>query len=139
MQSLPDGLGAAVVHGEALAVPVAGGAQLHLLVHDALAVFFFPIPDALQEFFPAQVVAGQPLFVAEGLLDLDLGGDAGVVRPREPEGGIALHPLEAGEDILQGGVQGVAHVQLAGDVGRRHDDGEGLLLRVSHGVEAAAV
>ena len=59
--------------------------------------------------------------------------------PGQPEGGIALHPLEADEDILQGVVQGVAHVQLAGDVGGRHDDGEGLLLRVGHGVEAAAV
>ena len=31
----------------------------------------------------------------------------------EPEGGVALHPLEAGEDVLEGAVHGVAHVELA--------------------------
>ena len=34
---------------------------------------------------------------------------------------------------------GVAHVELAGDVGGRHDDGEGLLLRVLHALEAVMV
>ena len=34
-------------------------------------------------------------------------------------------------------VQGVAHVQLAGDVRRGHDDGKGLLIGVLHGLERA--
>ena len=45
----------------------------------------------------------------------------------DPESGIALHPLEADQNILEGAVHGVTHVELAGDIGGRHDDGEGLL------------
>ena len=138
-EGLPDGLGAALVHGEAAAAPVAGSAQLHLLLDDPVAVFLLPVPDPLQEFLPAQVIAGQALLVAERLLHLDLGGDARVVGAGQPEGGIALHPLKAGQNVLEGGVQGVAHVELAGDVRRRHDDGEGRLLRVRLGAEAVVV
>ena len=36
-----------------------------------------------------------------GLHDLDLGGDAGVVRAGQPEGRIALHPLLADDGVLQ--------------------------------------
>ena len=33
----------------------------------------------------------------------------------------------------------MAHVQLAGDVRRRHDDGKGLFVRVGLGLEAVVV
>ena len=33
-----------------------------------------------------------------------------------PEGLIALHPLVADKDVLEGAVHGMAHVELAGDV-----------------------
>ena len=33
----------------------------------------------------------------------------------------------------------MAHVELAGDVGGRHDDGEGLLVRVAVALEAAVL
>ena len=137
-EGLPDGLGAALVHGEAGPVPVAGGAHLLLLLHNAVAVLLLPGPHALQELLPAQVIAGQAL-LAQVLLHLDLGGDAGVVRAGQPQGLVPLHPLEADEDVLQGGVHGVAHVQLAGDVGGRHHDGKGLLVGIRLRLEAAAV
>ena len=135
---LPDGGGTALVHGEAGAVPVTGGTQLFLLLDDTVAVLAFPVPDPLQEFFTSQVVAGQAL-LAQLLLHTDLGGDACVVHARYPQRRIALHPLVADENVLHGGIHGVAHVKLSGHVGRRHDDGEGLFLRVALGVEIAAV
>ena len=138
-EGLPDGLGAALVHGKAGAAPVAGNAHLLLLLDDAVAVFLLPLPDPLQELLPAQVIAGLALLDPQLFLHLDLGGDAGVVGAGDPEGGVALHPLEAGQDVLQGAVQRVTHVELAGDVGGRHDDGEGLLLGVLHALEAVMI
>ena len=135
-EGLPHCLGAALIHGEPGPIPVAGGAHFFLLGHNAVAVHGLPVPDPLQEFLPAQVIAGQALLHPELLLHLDLGGDAGVVGARDPQGGISLHPLKANEDVLQGAVHGVAHVELAGDVGRRHDDGIGLLFGIPDAGEA---
>ena len=123
-ENFRDGLIAALVHGETLAVPVAGRAQLLELVHDAAAVLFAPVPAFLQKALAAQVSLLDPL-LAQSVDDLDLGGDTGMVGTGLPEGVISLHPLIADQDILEGVVQGVAHVELAGDVGRRDHDGEG--------------
>ncbi|SCI98484.1 Uncharacterised protein [uncultured Blautia sp.] len=62
-----------------------------------------------------------------------------MVGAGDPQRGVALHPLEAGQDVLQCAVQGVAHVELARDVGWRHDDGEGLLLGIRIPVKAVVV
>ena len=62
-EGLADGLGAALVHGEAGTLPIAGGADLLLLLNDAVAVLFLPLPHALQELLAAQVVAGLALFL----------------------------------------------------------------------------
>ena len=138
-EGLTHGFGAALVHGEAAARPVAADAELALLFDDAAAVLFLPRPDALQEFFAAKVIAGLALLDAQLLLDLDLGGDTGVVRTGKPQGAVALHALIAGQNVLQRRVQRVAHVELAGDVGRRHDDGIGLFVGIGFGLEAVAV
>ena len=130
-------LGQPLVHGEAGALPIAGHAQLLLLLHNAAAVLVLPVPYPLQELLPAQVVAGEALLLPQLLLHLDLGGDARVISAGEIQRGIALHPLIADEHILYGIVHGVANVELAGDVGGRHDNGEGLLLGVAHAPEAA--
>ena len=50
-----------------------------------------------------------------------------------PQGFVALHPLVTDQDVLHRVVQRVAHVQLAGDVRRRHDDREGLFVGVYMG------
>ena len=137
-KDLQHGLGAALVHGEALALPVAGTAQLLELADDAVAVLVFPGPGALQKAVAAQHVFGEALFLHLSH-HLGLGGDGGVVGAGQPQGGVALHPLEADEDVLPGAVHGMAHVQLAGDVRRRHHDGVGLFVGVGLGVEVAAV
>ena len=59
--------------------------------------------------------------------DLHFGCNAGVIRAGLPQSFKALHTLLADKDILQGVVECVSHVQLSGDVGRRHYDCEGFL------------
>ena len=137
-ERLAHGLRAALVHGEAAAVPVAGHAERLLLLDDAVAVLLFPRPDALKEFLAAEIVAGQSLLLAQHLLDLDLRGDAGMVRAGHPQGGVALHALVAREDVLQRRVKRVAHVQLAGDIRGRHDDGKRLFVRIGFAGKVAA-
>ena len=61
-----------------------------------------------------------------------------MVNTGDPQGGKALHALVAGQNVLQGGVHGMAHVKLAGHVGGRHHDGERLLVRVNLSLEVAA-
>ena len=51
-----DGAREPLVHREALAVPVAGGAELFELVYDRAAVLLFPLPDLFDELFASKVV-----------------------------------------------------------------------------------
>ena len=62
-----------------------------------------------------------------------------MVRTWLPQGLVALHALVTDQDILHGVVQGVSHVQLPGDIGRGHHDGEGLFVLVHLGVEILSV
>ncbi len=114
------------VHSEALAAPVAGDAQALMLPADDVTIPAHPLPHALQEALSPQVVAGEVL-LEELLLHHVLGGYAGVIYPGQPEGGVALHAMPADEQVLDGGSEGMAQVQLARNVRGRHDDGEGML------------
>ncbi len=75
-----DSLRAALVHGEALTLPVAAAAQLLELADDAVAVFGLPGPGALQEAVAAHHFLGQALST-HGLHDLGLRSDGSVVVP----------------------------------------------------------
>ena len=66
-------------------------------------------------------------FLAHRLDNLDLGRDGRMVGAGQPEGRVALHAVIAGQAVLKHAVHRMAHVQLTGDVRRRHDDGKGLL------------
>ena len=83
-EDLDYGLGQAFIHGEALAVPVAGAAQAFELVDDLAAGLLPPGPDPLDEFFAAQLVTIVTLGLQVPLDDI-LGGDAGVVGAWHPE------------------------------------------------------
>ena len=137
-KDLLDGVGAALVHREALTLPVAGAAQLFQLADNAAAISVFPCPGALQKAIAAQHFFGQAL-LAHGGNHLGFGGNGSMVGARHPQSGIALHALVAGQDILPGFVHGVAHVQLAGNIRRRHYDGERLFAAVDLGVEIALI
>ena len=135
-ECLAHSLRAALIHRKAASRPVAAHAELFLLLDDAVSVFFFPRPDALEELLAAEIVPGLAFIDAELFFDLDLRGDARVVCSGEPERAVALHALVAGQDVLQRRVQRVPHVQLPRDVGRRHDDRVGLFVGVGSRLEA---
>ena len=103
-------------------LPVAATAHLLQLADDAGFVVVLPLPDALDQPFAAQFVPAELLLAQQPPLDDRLGGDAGMIGARHPEGLEALHPFLADEDVLQRVVQGVAEVQGAGHVRRRDDD-----------------
>ncbi len=138
-EGFADGFGTDVVEGEAGAVPVAACANGLELREDARAELFFPFPDAADEFFAAEVVAGFFFFFEDGFFDDGLGGDAGVVDAGHPQCVVAFHAVVAGEDVLDGAVDGVAEVEGAGDVGRGDDDAEFIGARVGDGVEGFGV
>ena len=139
-EDLAHGAGAALVKGEALTRPVAGCAELFELTRDAGLVLVLPLPDSLEEFLAAEIVAREALLHAQSFLDLDLGGDARVVGAGDPKGVVALHSLVAHEHVLERFVQRVTHVQLSRDVGGRNDHGEmlGVILHVGGKVALVA-
>ncbi len=137
-EDLAHGLVESRIQREAVARPVHGAAQALELVLDGALVLLLPRPDAGLEGVPAQLVAVRALGL-ELALHHHLRGDAGVVGAGHPEGVVALGPLEAREHIMQRVHQGVAHVQVARDVGRRDDDGPGLLAALGGRLEGAGV
>ena len=139
LEDFLDGMGAAFVHGEPFPLPVAAAAQKPELGGDAFVIALLPVPDLLQEFLPAQVVSGKSVLFPDLFLHFGLCGNTGMVGAWDPDGVIALHPPEAHQDVLEGVVHGMAKVQLSGDVGGRHDDAEGLLVRIHFLMEPAAV
>ena len=120
-EGFTDSDGEVLVHGEVFALPVDGGAETLHLAEDGSAVVALPLPDALDEGFAAKLLAGGA-FLGELALDHHLCGDAGVVGAGKPEGAAARHATPAGEDVHLRLVEHVAHVQAAGDVGRRQQD-----------------
>ena len=121
------GLGVAGVHGEVGAVPIAGATQLAELLEDVVTLFVAPGPDAFEEFLATEIAAALALGFFEVFFHHGLGGDAGVVGAGDPAGGFAFETGAADEGVLEGVIEHMAHVQDAGDVGRRDDDGVGLL------------
>ena len=132
-------LGTSLVHGEALTAPVTGGTQLLELLDNAVAVLLLPCPDALEELLAAKVIAGQSLLLAQVLLNLDLGCNACVVGARHPQCGIALHTLGTDQDILQGLVKCVTHVQLSGNIWGRNYNGIWLFVLIYFSVEVSVL
>ncbi len=126
------------VHREALAGPVAGGAEPLELADDGAARLLLPLPDARDEGLAPQVFLGLALFFELPLHHV-LGRDAGVIGARHPERVVAVHALVADQDVLERVVERVTQMERPGDVGRRDDDAVGLLGRVGFGVEVAAL
>ena len=121
-KNFKNGLGQPLVHGEALARPVARGAEALQLIDDGAAQFGLPRPDLFEKLVAADITAGRLLPLHHLPLDHHLRGDAGVVGARLPQHVLAAHALEAAEHVLQRVVERMAHMQRAGDVGRRNDD-----------------
>ena len=120
-ENFPNGFGQPFVHGETFTAPVQRGAHAAQLAGDVVAGFRFPLPDLFDKRFPAEVVAGLA-FGVEASFHHHLGGDAGVVGARLPEGALAFHAVVADQRIHDGVLERVSHVQAARDVGGRDHD-----------------
>ena len=126
-ENLANSLGAAFIHSEALTLPVAGNAQMLQLVDNAVAVLLLPFPNAFQELFAAQVITGFAFLFFDNLFNLNLGCQACMVIAGHPQGVVPHHAVPADQDILQGIIQCMAHMQLTGDVRWGDNNTEGFL------------
>ena len=137
-EHLLDCLGAAVVKGEALTLPVAGRTQLFELILYLAAVFVSPVPCAFEEAVTSDVVLRHTVFLH--LCDyLCFCRDRSVVGSGQPQCGVALHTLCADKYILQGLVKRMTHVELPRNVRGRDNYGVGLFFGVALGVEVLLV
>ncbi|MNY24988.1 hypothetical protein D3C86_1587380 [compost metagenome] len=121
-EDLADGGVQPLVQGETLARPVTAGAQAAQLAHDSTARFRLPFPDLVDKGVAAHVATSGRARGGQLTLDHHLGRDAGVVGAGQPQHGLALHPVIAGQDVLQRIVQRVTDMQRARHVRRRDDD-----------------
>ena len=126
------------IHREVEAVPVDAVAHAAHLLENRAARELLPLPDLRDEVLALHFAALEALLFELTLND-NLRGDAGVVRAREPHCVVARHAVVARERVHHRLVEGVAHVQDAGDVGRGKLNGEGGLLGVKAGAEVAAL
>ena len=123
-EGLQHGAGVAFVQGKPLPAPVVAAPQGAELLRDEPPVLLPPGPYPFEHLVAAQVKPVFPLLFVEQLLHPHLRGDAGVVRAGQGQRDEPLHPLVARDRVVDGVLKGVAHVELAGDVGGRDGDGE---------------
>ncbi len=137
-EGLDDGRRVAGVHREDGPLPVERAAELLELVEDPIAGSRAPVPQALDESLPSDVVPALPLLFAQLALDHHLRRDPGVVGAGQPHGVVGRHPPPAGEDVLDRVAERVPDVQRPGDVRRRDDNRERRLGRGGVGVKVSA-
>jgi hypothetical protein len=137
-EDLAHGLAGARIEREAGALPIGGTADRFQLIEDRPARLAYPFPDSLDERLATQVPATLP-FSRQAALYHVLGRDSGVVGPGDPQSLSPLHTAPADQNVLDGVVETVTHMQLGGHVGRRHDDDVGLALAVGIGPEVAVL
>ena len=118
---LDDTLRAFLVHGEGRAVPVAAGTQAAKLLQNDASVFVGPVPGMLKKLLAGEVALLDALF-GQFFHHLGLGGNRGVVGAGHPACVFALHTGTAHQDVLNGVVKHVSHVEHTRHVGRRNND-----------------
>ena len=111
-----------LIHGEGCTIPVAGCAEFTELFQDDAAVFVCPVPGMFQELIASQVCFLDALG-CEFVYDFRFSGDRCMVSPRHPAGILAFHTGTANQNILDGIIKHVSHVQHTSDVRGRNDDG----------------
>ena len=132
-KDLQHALAAGFVHREGGAAPVTGGTQLAQLLQDDATVLVGPVPSVLEELVAREVALAYSL-LGQAFYHLGLGSDRSVVGTGHPQGILALHARAADEDVLDGVVEHVAHVQDARHIGGRDNDAIGFTL-VGHALE----
>ena len=107
---------------------------------DGAAAFDLPGPNPVDEGLAAHLAAGHVAALGLDLaLDHHLRRDAGMVGAGLPQHVPAAHALQPAHDVLQGIVERMAHMQAAGDIGRRNDDRVGLGVGPSAAFEDAGI
>ena len=91
-----------------------------------------------QKALPAQVFLREA-FLRHGRHDLHLCGNAGVVGSRLPKRVISLHPPPPDQNVLEGIVQRMAHVQLSRNIRRGNHNGIGRLILLHFCVEVSSL
>jgi hypothetical protein len=127
-----------LVHRVAQAPPVHRSPELAELAEDSSARLLCEDAAALDELLAPDVEAGLALLAQELALDDVLQGYRGVVHAGQPQRLVALHPGPPDQGVLDGAIEGVAHVQCPRHVRRRESDAVRLLLGVRVGLERAA-
>ena len=133
-----NSLGRPRVQGESKTVPISGNAQTAGLLMDDATGLANVTPNSFQELLTAKVMAAGA-FGGQLSLNCPLRRDTGVVGTGQPQGWHSAHPAPANQSVFNGLFQGMAQVQLPGDVGRGHDYHVGLLALYDLGVEIALV
>ena len=137
-KGLNHGLTTAGIQGEPLPLPIHRIAQPAQLAHDRAAALHLPLPSLLQKGSPPQVILGFALGL-ELLLKDRLHGNRRMVGAWQAQHVLAAQALEAHDRVDQGRVEGMAHVQAAGHVGRWDHHREGFPLRRRIGMEGSAL
>ena len=70
-------------------------------------------------------------------LDNHLRRDSRMISPGQPQDVVAAHSVPSHDDVMLGVIEHVAHVEHAGDIRRRDDDGERRFGGLGIGGEAA--
>jgi len=123
-EHLSDRTRKALIEREPFPCPVHGRAERFYLLSDLLSVLFAPLPNDLEELLSSKPFTSQALR-GQMFLDSVLCGYTGVIFPRKPKGVVTFHPLVANEDVVQGYVEGVSHVDTPRDVRGWNDYDEG--------------
>ena len=118
-EGLEHGRAQPIVHGEAGAGPVTGGAESLELADDLAAGFRLPGPDAFHKGLAAHGAPARLLPLHQLAFDHHLGGDAGMVHAGLPEYVAPTHPPEPAQHILQSVIERMPDVQGPGHIGRR--------------------
>ena len=127
-KDFPYGPGKALIHGKPLSTPVTGTSQPFQLGDNHATEFFPPLPDQFNKSFPTNLVT---ISSPRGKVFFHhiLGSYTRVVRAGLPQDTIPFHPFVSAQNILEGIIEGMAHVQASGYIWRGNDDRKGGFIR----------
>ena len=111
---------------ELLSLPIARCSKPAQLVLNLPRLLILPRPYTLFKLFSSEGLPGLA-FPCQLLLYNHLGSNAGMISPRNIQNRPPSHAMEAAHNVLYRHEHGVAHVQYASHVGRRHDHREGVV------------
>ena len=111
-----------LVHSECCTIPVAGCTEFAKLFQNDATVFVCPVPSMFQKLVAGQVGLLDALG-SKFIYDFRFSGDGSMVSSRHPAGILAFHTGTANQNILDGIIKHVSHVQHTSDVRGWNDDG----------------